>query len=111
MVCLFLYLCLPVFQNNAGAQVYTETELERMLSIMINHLPEIENSVINIDEGAPQLQIEIDRDRAANFGLSLSSIALEIRTAMDGDTATTMSTPVMYSLLNSRHDRAKELSD
>jgi len=64
---------------------------EEIQHIMINHLPEIENPVINIDEGAPQLQIEIDRDRAANFGLSLSSIASEIRTAMDGDTAATMS--------------------
>jgi HAE1 family hydrophobic/amphiphilic exporter-1 len=58
--------------------------------IMMRYLPEIENPTINIDEGAPQLQVEIDRDRAANFGLSLSSIASEIRTAMDGSTATTM---------------------
>jgi HAE1 family hydrophobic/amphiphilic exporter-1 len=64
---------------------------EEIQHIMINHLPEIENPVINIDEGAPQLQIEIDRDRAANFGLSLSSIASEIRASIDGDTATTMS--------------------
>jgi len=59
--------------------------------IIMNRLPEIENPVINIDEGAPQLSIEIDRDRASSFGLSLSAIASEIRTAMDGDTATTMS--------------------
>ncbi|WP_461248702.1 efflux RND transporter permease subunit, partial [Treponema sp. R6D11] len=49
------------------------------------------NPVINVDEGAPQLQIEIDRDRAASFGVSLASIASEIKTAMDGDTTTTMS--------------------
>jgi HAE1 family hydrophobic/amphiphilic exporter-1 len=59
--------------------------------IIMNRLPEIENPVINIDEGAPQLSIEIDRDRASSFGLSLSAIASEIRTAMDGETATTMS--------------------
>ena len=59
--------------------------------IIMRYLPEIENPVINIDEGAPQLQIEIDRDRAANFGLSLATIATEIRTAMDGNAATTMS--------------------
>ena len=58
--------------------------------IMTRYLGEIENPVINIDEGAPQLQVEIDRDRAASFGLSLASIASEIRTAMDGSTATTM---------------------
>jgi HAE1 family hydrophobic/amphiphilic exporter-1 len=59
--------------------------------VIMTHLPEIENPVINLDEGAPQLQIEIDRDRASAFGLSLASIANEIRTAMDGETATTMS--------------------
>ncbi|MDR1869358.1 MAG: efflux RND transporter permease subunit [Treponema sp.] len=64
---------------------------EEIQHIMINYLPEIENPVINVDEGAPQLQIEIDRDRAANFGLSIASIASEIRTAMDGDAVTTMS--------------------
>jgi hydrophobic/amphiphilic exporter-1 (mainly G- bacteria), HAE1 family len=64
---------------------------EEIQNIMRRYLPEIENPVINVDEGAPQLQIEIDRDRAASFGVSLASIASEIRTAMDGDTATTMS--------------------
>jgi HAE1 family hydrophobic/amphiphilic exporter-1 len=59
--------------------------------IITRYLPEIENPVINIDEGAPQLQVEIDRDRAASFGLSLATIATEIRTAMDGNAATTMS--------------------
>jgi HAE1 family hydrophobic/amphiphilic exporter-1 len=64
---------------------------EDILHIIMNYLPDIENPVVNVDEGAPQLQIEIDRDRASSFGLSLASIASEIRTAMDGDTATTMS--------------------
>jgi HAE1 family hydrophobic/amphiphilic exporter-1 len=64
---------------------------EEIQHIMINYLPEIENPVVNVDEGAPQLQIEIDRDRAANFGLSIAAIASEIRTAMDGDAVTTMS--------------------
>jgi HAE1 family hydrophobic/amphiphilic exporter-1 len=62
-----------------------------ILHIITRYLPEIENPTVNIDEGAPQLQIEIDRDRASSFGLSLASIAQEIRTAMDGTTATTMS--------------------
>jgi HAE1 family hydrophobic/amphiphilic exporter-1 len=59
--------------------------------IMIRYLPEIENPTVNLDEGAPQLQIEVDRDRAAALGISLSAVASEIRTAMDGATATTIS--------------------
>ncbi|MDR3192784.1 MAG: efflux RND transporter permease subunit [Treponema sp.] len=60
-------------------------------TIMTRYLPEIENPVINIDEGAPQLIVEIDRERAASLGVSLSSIASEVRSAMNGYTATTMS--------------------
>jgi multidrug efflux pump subunit AcrB len=62
-----------------------------IMLIINRHLPEIENPEINVDEGAPQLLIRIDRDRAAALGVSMSSIANEIRTAMDGTNATTMS--------------------
>jgi HAE1 family hydrophobic/amphiphilic exporter-1 len=79
---------IAVSSRDYGAIMQTAGEIQRIIT---RYLPEIENPTINIDEGAPQLQIEIDRDRAANFGLSLAAIASEIRTAMDGTTATTMS--------------------
>ena len=62
-----------------------------ILTIFSRYLPQIENATVNIDEGAPQLVVQIDRDRAAALGVSLSSIASEIRTAIDGNTVTTMS--------------------
>jgi HAE1 family hydrophobic/amphiphilic exporter-1 len=62
-----------------------------IIGIIGRYLPEIENAVVNIDEGAPQLIVQIDRDRAAALGVSMSSIASEIRTAMDGSTATSIS--------------------
>jgi HAE1 family hydrophobic/amphiphilic exporter-1 len=61
-----------------------------ILGIIIRYLPEVENAAVNIDEGAPQLRVEIDRDRASAMGVSLAAIAAEIRTAMDGTTATTI---------------------
>jgi HAE1 family hydrophobic/amphiphilic exporter-1 len=64
---------------------------EEIRGIMARYLPEIENPTVNIDEGAPQLRVAIDRDRAASFGLSLSAIASEIRAAMDGSVAATLS--------------------
>jgi HAE1 family hydrophobic/amphiphilic exporter-1 len=76
--------------SSRDTEALTETANE-ILQIMIRYLPEIENPAVNIDEGAPQLQIEVDRDRAAALGISLSAIASEIRTAMDGATATTIS--------------------
>jgi len=78
---------IAVSSRNYPAIMDTANEIH---GIIERYLPEIENPTVNIDEGAPQLQIEIDRDRAASFGLSLASIASEIRTAMDGTTATTM---------------------
>ncbi|MCL2720356.1 MAG: efflux RND transporter permease subunit [Treponema sp.] len=81
-------IVVAVSSRNYEALIATAEEIQY---IMTNYLPQIENPTINLDEGAPQLQIEIDRDRASSFGLSLSAIASEIRTAIDGETATTMS--------------------
>jgi HAE1 family hydrophobic/amphiphilic exporter-1 len=78
---------IAVSSRNYPALMDTAGEIQ---GIIQRYLPDVENPTVNIDEGAPQLQIEIDRDRAASFGLSLASIASEIRTAMDGVTATTM---------------------
>ncbi|MDR2793771.1 MAG: efflux RND transporter permease subunit [Treponema sp.] len=63
---------------------------EEISGIMAQYLPEIENPTVNINEGAPQLVIEIDRERANALGVSLSAITSEIRTAVDGTTATTI---------------------
>jgi len=81
-------IVIAVSSRNYEALIAASEEIQQ---IMLNYLPEIENPVINLDEGSPQLQIEIDRERASSFGLPLSSIASEIRMAMDGDTAATMS--------------------
>jgi multidrug efflux pump subunit AcrB len=79
---------LAMSSRDYGALMETADDI---LRIMSRYLPEIEDPSINIDEGAPQLIIQIDRDRAAALGVSLSAIASEIRTAMDGTNATTMS--------------------
>ncbi|MCL2265407.1 MAG: efflux RND transporter permease subunit [Treponema sp.] len=80
-------IAIAVSSKNYEALMETAEDIQY---IMMNYLPEIEYPTINLDEGNPQLQIEIDRDRASSFGLSLSAIASEIRTSMDGETATTM---------------------
>jgi len=64
---------------------------DEILTIINRYLPDIENPMINIDEGAPQLVVQVDRDRAAALGVSIATIATDIRTAMDGTNATTMS--------------------
>jgi HAE1 family hydrophobic/amphiphilic exporter-1 len=63
-----------------------------IMGILSRRLPEVENPQINLDEGAPQLNIEIDRDRAAALGVSVSAAAEEVKAAMNGTTPASMTT-------------------
>ena len=40
------------------------------------------------EEGQPEIKISVDRDRAAQFGLTLGEIGVAMRTALEGDIAT-----------------------
>jgi HAE1 family hydrophobic/amphiphilic exporter-1 len=40
------------------------------------------------EEGQPEIKISVDRDRAAQFGLTLGEIGVALRTALEGDIAT-----------------------
>ena len=64
---------------------------QEVKTIIQRYLPEIENPEVNTSEGAPQIRIEIDRDRAQALGVSLAAITQEIRTALDGTNATSIS--------------------
>jgi HAE1 family hydrophobic/amphiphilic exporter-1 len=79
---------ITITSRDVDALMETANEIK---AIMARELPEIENPTVNVDEGAPQLQIEIDRERASALGVSLSSIASEIRTAIDGSNIVTIS--------------------
>jgi HAE1 family hydrophobic/amphiphilic exporter-1 len=61
------------------------------LAIITRLLPEVENAAINLDEGSPQLNIGVDRARAAALGVSIARIASEVKAAMAGDEAATLS--------------------
>ena len=43
----------------------------------------------SLDEGRPELQVRIDRERASVVGLNAYTIASYLRTAIAGSTATT----------------------
>ena len=79
---------ITISSNDYNAMIDTSNDI---LHIIRQYLPEIQNAAVNVDEGAPQLLVQIDRDRAAALGISLPRIASEIKTAMNGTAATTMS--------------------
>lgn len=61
---------------------------ERILEILEEQVPEVIDVETDFESGRPQYTMSIDRDRAAAFGVSLSSVSSEIRAALNGLRAT-----------------------
>jgi HAE1 family hydrophobic/amphiphilic exporter-1 len=62
---------------------------ETIKQILESSVSEVQDIVIDMNEGLPQISVNIDRERAYNMGLSVASIASEIAASMNGVTATT----------------------
>lgn len=75
-----------IHSKDQNASLEAAQEVKRIVEA---ELPYVENLSISLDQGSPELLIQIDRDRAAMFGFSLSQIAREIRNSVYGVTATT----------------------
>ena len=58
-------------------------------ALMKEKIPEIAEPEIDLEEGLPQVEIKIDRERASSFGITVSTIANEINYSINGKTATT----------------------
>ncbi len=74
--------------DNAVASLETA---EAVRNILVRELPEVEDPIISLEAGGPQLRFKVDRDRAALLGVSVSAVASELRTAVNGSTVTTVS--------------------
>jgi HAE1 family hydrophobic/amphiphilic exporter-1 len=78
------------------------TEAPIMINVRGNEFPEIEAAAATIEKilkatpgvadiqvryspGRPELEVELDRQRAADRGLSVADVALGLRTALEGD--------------------------
>jgi HAE1 family hydrophobic/amphiphilic exporter-1 len=65
--------------------------LDQISADLVNLIKEVEGTrevESSLDEGRPELQVLIDRERASTLGLNAYSIASYIRTAVEGATAT-----------------------
>ncbi len=63
----------------------TALTLQRLIK---EQVPQVTETSIDFEDGLPQIEVHIDRDRAAEFGLSISAIGSEIEASVDGITAT-----------------------
>lgn len=76
---------LTLTSSNYDALVKTANEV---LALMKSDVPEVLEPETDTDSGLPQIEVQIDRQRAASFGILVSTIAAEIRNAMKGYQAT-----------------------
>jgi HAE1 family hydrophobic/amphiphilic exporter-1 len=95
-----------VFSFESGRKIMSSSDIDIVLraddlqqsladartikAILENDVTEVEDVLIDMNEGLPQLDIKIDRQRAYNMGLNIASIAQEIAASMNGVTATTL---------------------
>jgi HAE1 family hydrophobic/amphiphilic exporter-1 len=72
---------LTITSNNYTGMKKVANEI---IALMKSDMPEILEPKTDTDNGLPQVEVEIDRARAASFGISVSTIATEIRDAIKG---------------------------
>ncbi len=63
-------------------------DIATKISEVLKTIPEIQETNISLQDGLPQLEIEIDRERMYALGLNTYTIGNELKAAIDGITAT-----------------------
>ncbi len=76
--------------------VFRSSNLDESLSLaksiqklIKENVPSVSEPEIDMEDGLPQVEIKVDRDRAASFGVSVMQVANEINYCINGYTATT----------------------
>ncbi|MFA6938242.1 MAG: efflux RND transporter permease subunit [Treponema sp.] len=64
-------------------------DVANKVSDVMKQIPDIGEPTVDTSEGLPQVEIEIDRQRAYNFGVNVTTVAKEIYYAIEGASATT----------------------
>ena len=76
-----------VFRSNDLKQSLTfAKEIKELIK---KEVPEVKEPEIDMQEGLPQVEIKVDRDRLSDLGISVMSVANEINYCINGKTATT----------------------
>ncbi|MBO8140698.1 MAG: efflux RND transporter permease subunit [Firmicutes bacterium] len=78
----------PIQLRLKGRDTEQLLELAEAVAARVAEVPGTREVETSTRRGRPELQVVIDRDRAARYGLTVAQIASAIRTAMDGAVAT-----------------------
>lgn len=65
---------------------------DQIVAIMHEHVPGAVNIESDADSGTPKISVVIDKDLAADYGITVSTITSVLQTAISGSTASTIST-------------------
>ena len=65
---------------------------DQIVAIMREHVPGAVNIASDADNGSPKVNIDIDKDLAADYGISMSTISSVLQAAISGMTATEIAT-------------------
>ncbi|MDR0386950.1 MAG: efflux RND transporter permease subunit [Treponema sp.] len=61
---------------------------ERIAELLKDRIPEVTEPRVSLEDGLPQIEIRLDRDRMYALGLNTYTVGNEIKAAVDGITAT-----------------------
>lgn len=78
----------PVQIRLLGNDIELLDEFANQLVGIVRDVPGTRDVRTSLDEGRPELQVRVDRDRAGNLGLAVAQIASAVRTGIGGQTAT-----------------------
>ncbi len=78
----------PIMIDVRGLTYQDIGPVANSIGAILNTTPGVQDVQIKYSPGRPELQVEVDRQRAADYGLQVANVALSLRTAMEGDEAT-----------------------
>lgn len=70
----------------------TQYVADQVVAIMREHVPGVTNISSDSDNGAPKINVRIDKDLAADYGITPSAVGTVLQTAISGMTATEITT-------------------
>lgn len=77
---------LLVTSDDNDAAINAAEEIKLLIE---EHLPKVTEPSTDADDGVPQIEVSLDRDRAYALGLDMYTVAKEISSSINGTTATT----------------------
>ncbi|SEH45147.1 hydrophobic/amphiphilic exporter-1, HAE1 family [Halobacillus karajensis] len=71
-----------------GAEYEVLDELAGQVAYLMNDIDGIQNATSSTDEGRPEMQIEVDQDKAAQYGLTDQQVISQVQLGFNGQVAT-----------------------